>query len=83
MSKRLNLRYKIALKLFICQLTIYISIQLKILVANNKSEKYTDFIAFRSLEKVYKWESIVIKNLQIYSCPFLSKVIKTTKYFDF
>ena len=48
MSKRLNLRYKIALKLFICQLKIYISIQLKILVPNNKSEKYTEFIAFRS-----------------------------------
>ena len=39
MSKRFNLRYKIELKLFICQVTIYISIQLKILVANNKSGK--------------------------------------------
>ena len=37
----LNLRYKIELKLFIFQLTIYILIQLKILVANNKSEKKT------------------------------------------
>ena len=33
------LKFKITLKLFICQGTVQISIRLKIFVANNKSDK--------------------------------------------
>ena len=36
-KKHLNLKYKIILKLFICQVTVHILIQFKILVINNKS----------------------------------------------
>ena len=44
---------KIEFKLFIYQITGLILIQLKIFEANDKLEKYTNFIAFRSLEKEY------------------------------